>query len=82
MSIKVWDIVQPKDDWERNYAKMEYDRIKWHNLWDYAKSIEVDSLFICMYCGKPNKNWQWTCKKCDELECIAVDEAQQDYYER
>ena len=27
MSTKVWDVVAPKDNWERNYAHMEYLRV-------------------------------------------------------
>lgn len=35
----IWDIVQPKDDWQRGYAKLEYARIGLYAV--YAKKIQV-----------------------------------------
>jgi hypothetical protein len=37
----VWDIVQPKNKWERDYARLEYLRILWAQLWQPAKYIEI-----------------------------------------
>lgn len=39
MKIKVFDIVQPKDDWERAYARMEFLRGGLYLI--MAKRIEV-----------------------------------------
>ena len=39
--MRVFDIVQPKNKWERRYAHMEYQRIVWHDLWQVTKYIEV-----------------------------------------
>lgn len=73
--MKVWDITQPKDSWGRGYAKLEY--LIQDILRQLRKTIEIkdDKIFTCMTCGKLNTNWQWTCDRCDALECIAVDEA-------
>lgn len=77
MSTRVWDIVQPKDNWERNYAKMEYKRIMWHDLWNPVTYIEVkdDSLFICSDCGAINNYWIHLCGACDLKSDHEIDEA-------
>lgn len=36
---KVWDIVQPRDDWEQGYARLEYLRIGLVSLW--GKKIRI-----------------------------------------
>lgn len=41
MANKIWDIKPANDDWERYYAKLEYLRIMWHDLWNHATHIEV-----------------------------------------
>lgn len=38
---KVWDITPANDNWERNYAHMEYMRIVIHDLWEAVTYIEV-----------------------------------------
>ena len=38
---KVWDIVAPRNKWERQYALLEYQRIKWDQLWNAAHFIEI-----------------------------------------
>lgn len=38
---KVFDIVQPRYDWEHSYAQMEYERIRWQQLWQPCTWIEV-----------------------------------------
>src|SRR3990167_10231848 len=39
MNGKVWDIVAPKDNWGKNYAHMERQRIIDHDLWQPTKYI-------------------------------------------
>jgi len=43
MKGKVWDIVKPKDNWGRKYARMERQRIIDHDLWQPTKYIEVQT---------------------------------------
>lgn len=69
--MKVWDIVQPRDNWERNYARMEYQRIVWHDLWDATKYIPItttDQIFTCMTCGTLNTFWTYLCEECDNRQ--------------
>lgn len=42
MANKIWDVVPAKDKWAKNYAKMEYDRIVWHDLWEACTYIPVE----------------------------------------
>lgn len=37
--MKIWDVVVPRDSWERSYAKLEYHRIGL--LRPFAKTIKV-----------------------------------------
>lgn len=41
--MKYFDIVPAKHEWERAYARLEYQRIVWHDLWNFAKYIEVQN---------------------------------------
>ena len=37
----IHDIAPARNNWEKKYARFEYQRIGWCNLWSYAKPIEV-----------------------------------------
>jgi hypothetical protein len=38
---KVWDITPAVTKWQKQYAKLEYRRIMWHDLWQATTYIEV-----------------------------------------
>lgn len=61
---KVFDIVAPKDKWERYYAKMEHQRIGWRDLWQPTTFIEVFYDDECAYCGKRES---LICERCGEI---------------
>ena len=37
----IQDITPAIDGWGRNYARLEYQRIKWDQLWNAAHFIEI-----------------------------------------
>lgn len=78
--MKLWDIKAPRDNWERNYARLEYQRIVWHDLWQPTTYVEVkdDKVFTCMRCGTHNTFWTHACERCDLLNSIEEDRAIQD----
>jgi hypothetical protein len=64
----IHDITPARNDWERHYARMEYMRIAYHDLWNPTTYIPVttnDHIFTCMTCGALNTFWVHLCENCD-----------------
>lgn len=66
--VKTWDIVQPKNNWERNVALLYYQLNGLQAVG--SKKISIKQIFYCMYCGAENTHWRWTCASCDAKEDI------------
>lgn len=77
MSTKVFDITQPKDAWERGYAKMAYEAEGLRQV--CTRRIVILSDRTCTVCSKGFIGWNYHCsKRCDDIASMQEDEAQDD----
>lgn len=62
MTQKYFDIVVPKDNWERGYAHLAYLHEGLRQV--FATKIPVDIERACVDCGASVLN-AWVCEPCD-----------------
>lgn len=69
-----FDIAPTRDDWECNYAHMEYARIVWHDLWDAVTYIKVKEC-RCENSGRDDGNYTcWEHHNCRSGDCTHAED--------